>query len=132
MSAKIIDGKAIAADLRATVADEVRRLTAAHGLEPGLAVVLVGDNPASKTYVRSKIARPWSRSACGRSIIILPAATSETELLDSDRAAQRRCRRQRHPGAAAAAAADQPGAGASPPSIRTRTSTAFIRSMPAG
>jgi methylenetetrahydrofolate dehydrogenase (NADP+)/methenyltetrahydrofolate cyclohydrolase len=54
MSAKIIDGRAIAADLRAAVAEEVRRLVAAHGLQPGLAVVLVGDDPASKTYVGSK------------------------------------------------------------------------------
>ena len=49
----IIDGKAIAADLRTAVAAEVRRL-AAHGLVPGLAVVLVGENPASAVYVRNK------------------------------------------------------------------------------
>lgn len=80
MSAKIIDGKAIAADLRATVAEEVRRLKAAHGLKPGLAVVLVGDDPASKTYVGSKSRglvevgmRPFDHH--------LPASTSETELL---------------------------------------------------
>jgi methylenetetrahydrofolate dehydrogenase (NADP+)/methenyltetrahydrofolate cyclohydrolase len=54
MSARIIDGKAIAADLRAAVAVETRRLTAACGLVPGLAVVLVGENPASKFYVGSK------------------------------------------------------------------------------
>ena len=54
MSAKIIDGRAIAADLRVAVAGEVRRLMAAHGLQPGLAVVLVGENPASQTYVGSK------------------------------------------------------------------------------
>ena len=54
MTARIIDGKAIAAKLRAETADEVRRLKAAHGLTPGLAVVLVGENPASKTYVASK------------------------------------------------------------------------------
>jgi len=54
MTAKIIDGKAIAADLRAAVAAETKRVTAAHGLQPGLAVVLVGDNPASKSYVGSK------------------------------------------------------------------------------
>src|SRR5882724_7650691 len=54
MSATIIDGKAIAADLRAKVAAEVKRLQAAHGLTPGLAVVLVGENPASAVYVRSK------------------------------------------------------------------------------
>ncbi len=54
MSAKIIDGKAIAAELRAAVKAETHRLTAAHGLKPGLAVVLVGENPASMTYVASK------------------------------------------------------------------------------
>jgi len=54
MTARIIDGKAIAAELRAAVAAEVQRLTREHGLEPGLAVVLVGENPASAVYVRSK------------------------------------------------------------------------------
>src|SRR5438105_1120524 len=54
MTAKIIDGKAIAADLRARVATEVQRLGKAHGLTPGLAVVLVGENSASAVYVRSK------------------------------------------------------------------------------
>jgi len=54
MSARIIDGKTIAAELRADVATETQRLTAAHGLQPGLAVVLVGDNAASKSYVASK------------------------------------------------------------------------------
>ena len=54
MTARIIDGKAIAAELRAAVAAETRRLTAAHGIVPGLAVVLIGDNPASKSYVDSK------------------------------------------------------------------------------
>ena len=49
MSAKIIDGKAIAADLRAKVAAETHRLSAAHGLAPGLAVIEDGDNAASKT-----------------------------------------------------------------------------------
>ena len=54
MSARIIDGKAIAADLRARVAAETRRLTQARGLVPGVAVVLVGQNPASEVYVRNK------------------------------------------------------------------------------
>jgi methylenetetrahydrofolate dehydrogenase (NADP+)/methenyltetrahydrofolate cyclohydrolase len=54
MSATIIDGKAIAAALRARVAAEVARLSAAHGLTPGIAVVLVGNNPASEVYVRTK------------------------------------------------------------------------------
>ena len=54
MTARIIDGKAIAAELRAAVAAETHRLTAAHDIVPGLAVVLLGDNPASKSYVASK------------------------------------------------------------------------------
>jgi methylenetetrahydrofolate dehydrogenase (NADP+) / methenyltetrahydrofolate cyclohydrolase len=80
VAARIIDGKAIAADLRAAVARETRRLTAAHGLVPGLAVVLIGDNAASKTYVGSKSRalvevgmRPFDHH--------LPATTSEAELL---------------------------------------------------
>jgi len=54
MTAQIIDGKAIAAELRARVADEVARVKREHGLTPGLAVVLVGNDPASEVYVRSK------------------------------------------------------------------------------
>ena len=54
MTARIINGKAIAAELRATVAAETRRLAAAHGLQPALAVVLVGDNAASKSYIAGK------------------------------------------------------------------------------
>ena len=54
MSARIIDGKAAAAKLRARIAEETARLKSTHGLTPGLAVVLVGDDPASDVYVRSK------------------------------------------------------------------------------
>jgi methylenetetrahydrofolate dehydrogenase (NADP+)/methenyltetrahydrofolate cyclohydrolase len=54
MTADIIDGKAHAAALRATIADEVARLEADHNLQPGLAVVLVGEDPASEIYVRNK------------------------------------------------------------------------------
>src|SRR5580704_8735793 len=54
MTAKIIDGKAIASELRARVAAEVARVKRDHGLLPGLAVVLVGHDPASEVYVRSK------------------------------------------------------------------------------
>jgi len=54
MTAAIIDGKAIAAELRAKVAGEVARLKHDHGITPGLAVVLVGADPASEVYVRSK------------------------------------------------------------------------------
>jgi methylenetetrahydrofolate dehydrogenase (NADP+)/methenyltetrahydrofolate cyclohydrolase len=78
--ARIIDGKAIAADLRATVSAETQRLSAAHGLVPGLAVVLLGENPASLSYVGSKSRavtevgmRPFDHH--------LPDTTSEQQLL---------------------------------------------------
>ncbi|WP_299679655.1 bifunctional methylenetetrahydrofolate dehydrogenase/methenyltetrahydrofolate cyclohydrolase FolD [uncultured Roseobacter sp.] len=54
MPAKIIDGKAFAATVRAQVADHVAKLEGDHGITPGLAVVLVGEDPASQVYVRSK------------------------------------------------------------------------------
>src|SRR3954468_24248703 len=54
MTAKIIDGKVIAAELRARVADEVARVRREHNLVPGLAVVVVVNDPASEVYVRSK------------------------------------------------------------------------------
>ena len=57
MTAYVIDGKAIAAKVRSDVAADVARLKAQHGLVPGLAVVLVGEDPASKVYVRNKAAQ---------------------------------------------------------------------------
>jgi methylenetetrahydrofolate dehydrogenase (NADP+)/methenyltetrahydrofolate cyclohydrolase len=54
MTARIIDGKIIAAELRARVAAEVAIVKSAHDVTPGLAVVLVGSDPASEVYVRSK------------------------------------------------------------------------------
>ena len=54
MSATIIDGKAFAAGLRARIADGVTAFRAKAGRAPGLAVVLVGEDPASNVYVRSK------------------------------------------------------------------------------
>ncbi len=80
MSAKIIDGKAIAAALRSSVKAETHRLTAAHGIVPGLAVVLVGDNAASKTYVTSK-SRAVVEVGMRPLDYQLPAATGEAELL---------------------------------------------------
>jgi len=58
MTASIIDGKAIAAEVRTEVAQGVEKLLAEGGPRPGLATVLVGDNPASHTYVKAK------RKAC--------------------------------------------------------------------
>jgi len=54
MTAKIIDGKAFAATVRDKVGSHVARLKADHDIQPGLAVVLVGEDPASQVYVRSK------------------------------------------------------------------------------
>ena len=54
VAARIIDGKAIAAELRVKVTAEVKRLSSQHGVTPGLAVVLAGENPASMSYVGSK------------------------------------------------------------------------------
>jgi methylenetetrahydrofolate dehydrogenase (NADP+)/methenyltetrahydrofolate cyclohydrolase len=80
MTARIIDGKAIAAKLRARVAAEVQRLRAAHQLEPGLAVVLVGENPASAVYVRSK-AKQTVEAGMRSFDHRLPETVSEAELL---------------------------------------------------
>lgn len=54
MVAEVIDGKAFAADVRAKVTAHVARLKAEHGVTPGLAVILVGEDPASEVYVRNK------------------------------------------------------------------------------
>jgi methylenetetrahydrofolate dehydrogenase (NADP+)/methenyltetrahydrofolate cyclohydrolase len=78
-SAFVLDGAAIAEGVLMKVAEEARAL-AAHGLTPGLAVVLVGDNPASQSYVAGK---GRAAKACGFHSIQhnLPAKTSEADLL---------------------------------------------------
>ncbi len=80
MSAKIIDGKAIAAEVRGRVAEEVAKLHADHGLTPGLAVVLVGEDPASQVYVRSK-GKQTVEAGMESFEHRLPAETSEADLL---------------------------------------------------
>jgi methylenetetrahydrofolate dehydrogenase (NADP+) / methenyltetrahydrofolate cyclohydrolase len=80
MSARIIDGKAIAADLRAAVATATRRLTATYALVPGLAVVVVGDNAASRSYVSSK-SRAVVEVGMRPFDFHLPTMTSEGELI---------------------------------------------------
>ena len=79
--ARRIDGKAIAEDVAARVAEESRRLAASAGLVPGLAVVLVGDNPASQVYVGAK-GRKAKELGLHSVQYDLPAETSEAELLD--------------------------------------------------
>ena len=78
--AMIIDGKQIAAELRAAIGRAVTTLKAAHGWVPGLAVVLVGEDPASQVYVRNK-ARQTAESGMLSVEHKLPAGTSEADLL---------------------------------------------------
>lgn len=80
MVAQIIDGKAFAARMRAQVATHVAQLKRDHGLTPGLAVVLIGSDPASEVYVRNKGKQTVE---CGMHSIEhkLPENTPEDELL---------------------------------------------------
>ena len=79
MTAQIIEGLPVAERLQADVAAEVARLRAEHGLQPGLAVVLVGDDPASQLYVKSKGER--SRAAGMHSVThLLPGDTTQETL----------------------------------------------------
>lgn len=77
----LLDGKKLAQTMQAEIAAEVAELAKARGVRPGLAAVLVGDNPASQIYVRNK------RKACEKVgmeswLHELPASTTQTELLD--------------------------------------------------
>ncbi len=78
--ARIIDGKAFATRLRARIAKAVTRLKSEHDLTPGLAVVLVGDNPASQVYVRSK-GKQTTEAGMNSFAHRLPAETTQHELL---------------------------------------------------
>lgn len=80
MAACLIDGKVIAEQIHAETAAEVARLKAKHNLTPGLVVVLVGDDPASVSYVTAKD-RMCARLGLHSERINLPASTSEGELL---------------------------------------------------
>ncbi len=81
MTAKVIDGKAVAAELRGSIAGGVARMKDAHGLMPGIAVVLLGENPASQVYVRSK-AKAVAEAGMRAFDRKLPADTSEVTLLE--------------------------------------------------
>jgi methylenetetrahydrofolate dehydrogenase (NADP+)/methenyltetrahydrofolate cyclohydrolase len=81
MSARIIDGKTISADLRGKVTDAVHRLRRDRGIVPGLAVVLIGKNPASEVYVRNK-SKAVTESGMHPFDQHLPESVSEADLLD--------------------------------------------------
>ena len=76
----IIDGKAISATIRAEIAEKVKELKAQKGIVPGLAVIIVGEDPASKVYVRNKH-RACEEVGFASFGYELPAETSEEELL---------------------------------------------------
>ena len=80
MTAKTIDGKAAAAELRKRVAKQVSELKANYNVQPGLAAILVGDDPASQVYIRNKERQTEEvgMASVGRK---LPAETSEGALL---------------------------------------------------
>jgi methylenetetrahydrofolate dehydrogenase (NADP+)/methenyltetrahydrofolate cyclohydrolase len=80
MPATILDGKKLAAAVRAEVAAGVAAFVREHGRAPGLDVVLVGDDPASQVYVRNKEKASLEVGIRGQ-VHVLPAATTETELL---------------------------------------------------
>jgi methylenetetrahydrofolate dehydrogenase (NADP+) / methenyltetrahydrofolate cyclohydrolase len=80
MTGRVIDGKLIAAELRARVAGEVARVQRENGLTPGLAVVLVGDDPASHVYVRSKH-RLTQEAGMASFEHVLPADVAQDDLL---------------------------------------------------
>lgn len=80
MAATVIDGKAFAARVRGQVGEHVTRLKAEHGLTPGLAVVLVGEDPASQVYVRNK-GKQTVEAGMNSIEHKLDESTSEAELL---------------------------------------------------
>jgi methylenetetrahydrofolate dehydrogenase (NADP+) / methenyltetrahydrofolate cyclohydrolase len=80
MTARIIDGKAVAKKLRAEYKARIARLSASHGVTPGLAVILVGQNPASQLYVSNKV-RACEEVGIRSERIVMPADIDEAALL---------------------------------------------------
>jgi methylenetetrahydrofolate dehydrogenase (NADP+)/methenyltetrahydrofolate cyclohydrolase len=80
MSARVLDGQAVAAAIRTTAAPEIRAFTEAAGRPPGLGIVLVGDNPASEIYVRNKV-KAGGETGLWVDLQRLPATASLDELL---------------------------------------------------
>ena len=80
MSARILDGKGLSNTIREEIAEEVAELKEKHGLTPGLAVIIVGDNPASEIYVRNK-GRACEKCGIYSETIPMPADVSQDELI---------------------------------------------------
>src|SRR6516165_7839401 len=80
MTARLLDGKALAATLQAETAAGVAHFAKVTGVRPGLATVLVGENPASQTYVRNK-RRACEKAGMNSRVVDLPTSTSQADLL---------------------------------------------------
>ncbi len=80
MTAKLLDGKAIARDIQAEIKTRVAAFVAEHGFQPCLAAVLVGDDPASQVYVRNK-ERACQRVGMTSELVRMPSETTTDELL---------------------------------------------------
>ena len=77
--ANIIDGKAISAQIRAELKKETEALIQKYGIQPGLAVIIVGEDPASQVYVRNKH-RACEEIGYRSEVYELPTATTQEEL----------------------------------------------------
>ncbi|MBK6417670.1 MAG: bifunctional methylenetetrahydrofolate dehydrogenase/methenyltetrahydrofolate cyclohydrolase FolD [Ignavibacteria bacterium] len=82
--ALIIDGNALAAEIRAEVAADVARLTASTGIVPGLNLLLVGEDPASTVYVRNK-SKDCEKVGIHSTIVRMPATATEEEVVEQVR-----------------------------------------------
>ena len=78
-NSKLISGKEISAQIRAEIKEETSSFIKSHGYAPGLAVVIVGENPASQVYVRNK-ARACEEVGFYSEVHALPAETTQEEL----------------------------------------------------
>jgi hypothetical protein len=130
MPATILDGTRIAQEIRSEVAAEVKVMAAA-GVRPGLAVVLVGHNPASEIYVRGKV-KACEEVGVYSEKLTPPESATTAELLAVIEGSQPARRYRRHPGAAAAAPAGgrQKSAAGRRPSQRRRRIPSHERRLP--
>ena len=110
MTARLLDGKALAAQIRSEIADQVQQFTQSTGTTPVLAAVLVGEDPASEVYVRYK-QKDCEKVGMGSQLHRLPDTASQDELLALLDKLNSDPLRARHPGAAPGAQADRPGGG---------------------
>ena len=82
MTARLLDGKALAADLRAEAAAEAAAFCAEAGHAPGLGVILAGDDPASRSYVTAK-EKACAEAGIASREVLLPADASRAQLLNA-------------------------------------------------